>query len=269
LNATALERLSVEHDLQMALERGEFRLHYQPIFDVATRSLRGAEALLRWQHPVRGLLYPEHFLEVAEQRGMMPGIGAWALAEACRMGQLWSSASGRSLQMAVNVSAQQLVGDGFLGIVERALAESGLVASSLVVELTESMMQSAQARDSLLALRARGVQIAIDDFGTGFSSLAYLRRFPVDVLKIDRSFLVGVPEDDRDGAIVRTIIAMARTLGFTVVAEGVETHAQLEFLRNLECDEAQGYLLARPVEAEEFASAFCLADAPGSAGDPS
>ncbi len=260
LNATAMERLAVEHDLQHALERGEFRLHYQAVFDVATNTLRGAEALLRWQHPERGLLTPDQFLEVAEQRDLMPGIGAWALAEACRMGQAWSRASGRFLQIAVNASAQQLVGDEFVGVVDRALSGSGLDPAALVVELTESMMQSAQARDNLVALRARGIRIAIDDFGTGFSSLAYLRRFPVDVLKIDRSFLTGVPEDERDCSIVRTIIAMAQNLGLTVVAEGVETHAQLEFLRDLACDEAQGYLLARPVHPDEFARAFCLED---------
>ena len=262
LNAAAMERLAVEHDLQHALERGEFRLYYQAVFNVATNTLCGAEALLRWQHPERGLLTPDRFLEVAEQRDLMPAIGAWAFVEACRMGKAWSSASGRFLKIAVNVSAQQLVGDEFVGVVDRAIRDSGIDPASLVVELTESMMQSAQARDNLVALRSRGVKIAIDDFGTGFSSLGYLRRFPVDVLKIDRSFLSGVPEDERDCSIVRTIIAMAQNLGLTVVAEGVETHAHLDFLRGLSCDEAQGYLLARPVHPDEFAAAFCLADPP-------
>ena len=199
----------------------------------------------------------------------MPAIGAWAIHEACQMARLWTRESGRSLQIAVNVSAQQLAGDGIVEVVDRAIAASGIDPDELVIEMTESMMQSSQARDNLIALRSRGIKIAIDDFGTGFSSLAYLRRFPVDILKIDRSFLSGVPLDERDGAIVRTIIAMARNLGLTVVAEGVETMAQLDFLRELGCDEAQGYLLARPVEAGEFATSFCLVPAvPENIGSP-
>ena len=253
LNATAMEQLAIEHELREALERGEFRLHYQPVFNVASHVLSGVEALLRWQHPKRGLLAPESFLEVAEHRGLMPGIGAWAIGEACRMAQIWRNAGEKPLRIAVNVSAQQLLGSEILGVVDEALAKSGLAASSLVIELTESMMQGEQARDNLVALRARGIQIAIDDFGTGFSSLAYLRKFPVDVLKIDRSFLTGLPDDHKDGAIVRTIIAMARNLELTVVAEGVETLEQLEFLRELGCDEAQGYFLAHPLEADAFA----------------
>ena len=259
LNATAMEQLTIEHELREALERGEFRLRYQPVFDVASHELRGAEALLRWQHPSRGLLAPESFLDVAEQRGLMPGIGAWAIAEACRMAQACCQSSGLPLRIAVNVSAQQLLGDQIIGVVDQALANSGLDASLLIIELTESMMQGAQAHDNLVALRARGIRIAIDDFGTGFSSLAYLRKYPVDVLKIDRSFLSGLPDDDKDGAIVRTIIAMARNLDLTVVAEGVETRAQLDFLRELDCDEAQGYLLAHPLDAEVFAESFCRA----------
>jgi diguanylate cyclase (GGDEF)-like protein len=252
MNAAALERLAIEHDLRGALERGEHELYYQPVFDVHDGALVGAEALLRWQHPSRGLLAPEDFLDVAEQSGLILPLGAWVVVEACRIACTWPQVDGRQLQVAVNVSAQQLIAGDFVAIVDRALAESGLDPTALVVELTESMMQSEQARDTLLALRERGVKIAIDDFGTGFSSLAYLRRFPVDVLKIDRGFLSGVTQDERDAAIVRTIIAMARNLHLTVVAEGVETRAQLDFLRELECDKAQGYLLGRPFEAVAF-----------------
>jgi diguanylate cyclase (GGDEF)-like protein len=257
LNATAMEQLTIEHELREALDRDEFRLHYQPVFDVASHELLGAEALLRWQHPQRGLLAPESFLEVAEKRGLMPGIGAWAIAEACRMARSWQQALGRPLRIAVNVSAHQLVGDRIIAVVDDTLARTGLDPGSLVIELTESMMQGAQAHSNLVALRMRGILIAIDDFGTGFSSLAYLRRFPVDVLKIDRSFLTGLPHDDKDGAIVRTIIAMARNLELTVVAEGVETHAQLEFLRELGCDEAQGFLLSHPLDTDAFSRRFC------------
>lgn len=252
VNAAALERLAIEHDLRCALDRNEHRICFQPIFDVRTGQLAGAEALLRWQHPSRGLLSPESFLDVAEQSGLIIALGAKMLIEACCIARHWPLIEGRPLQIAVNVSAHQLTAGNFVAIVDEALAKSELDPASLVIELTESMMQSEQARDTLLALRTRGVVIAIDDFGTGFSSLAYLRRFPVDILKIDRGFLGGVPHDERDTAIVRTIIAMAQNLSLTVVAEGVETQDQLDFLADLDCDEAQGYLLARPLSAVEF-----------------
>jgi diguanylate cyclase (GGDEF)-like protein len=254
MNAAALERLAIEHDLRSAIRNGEYELYYQPVFGVDGGRLVGAEALLRWRHPARGLLAPEHFLDVAEQSGLILPIGSWVLDEACRVAASWPRVDGRVVQIAVNVSAQQLLAGDFAAIVDAALKKSGLAASSLVIELTESMMQSEASRDALQVLRERGVGIAIDDFGTGFSSLAYLRRFPVDVLKIDRTFMAGVVQDERDAAIVRTIIAMARNLGLDVVAEGVETEAQLEFLGRVGCGKAQGYLLGRPAEADAFAA---------------
>ncbi len=254
MNAAALERLAIEHDLRSALRDGQFELHYQPVFSVGGNAAVGAEALLRWRHPARGLLAPEHFLDVAEQSGLILPIGAWVLDEACRAAAAWPVLAGRRVQLAVNVSAQQLLAGDFDTVVEGALARSGLDPSALVIELTESMMQGEVARETLRRLRDRGVGVAIDDFGTGFSSLAYLRRFPVDVLKIDRTFMAGVVEDERDAAIVRTIIAMARNLGLAVVAEGVETAAQLAFLGELGCDKAQGFLLGRPAEAGAFAN---------------
>jgi len=265
MNALALERLAIEHALGSALDNGEFALHYQPVFDVRSGDVVGAEALLRWQHPTRGLLMPEHFLDVAEQSGLILPLGAWVVGEACRAAKAWPLVNGVALQIAVNVSAQQLMTGDFVATVDQALATSQLDPAALVVELTESMMQSERSRDTLLELHARGVNVAIDDFGTGFSSLAYLRRFPVDILKIDRGFLSGVPQDERDAAIVRTIIAMARNLGLAVIAEGVETQAQLEFLRELECGKAQGYLLGRPFEAAAFATWIGAGadDAPG------
>ncbi|HNR91364.1 MAG TPA: EAL domain-containing protein [Dokdonella sp.] len=254
MNATVLDRLAIEHDLRDAIDREDFELHFQPLFDVMDGSLVGAEALLRWRHPSRGLLAPEHFLDVAEQSGSILEIGAWVVCEACRIAAAWPEIGGRRVQIAVNVSARQLVASGFAEVVDLALETSGLPPSALVIELTESMMQAESSRDMLQRLRARGVNIAIDDFGTGFSSLAYLRRFPVDVLKIDRTFLGAVTGDERDAAIVRTIVAMARNLALSVVAEGVETKAQLEFLRGIGCDKAQGYLLGRPVDAPAFSA---------------
>ncbi len=254
MNAAALERLAIEHDLRSALRDGQFELHYQPVFSVEGSTAVGAEALLRWRHPARGLLAPEHFLDVAEQSGLILPIGAWVLDEACRAAATWPALGGRRVQLAVNVSAQQLLAGDFDTVVDGALARSGLDPAALVVELTESMMQGDVAREMLRRLRERGVGVAIDDFGTGFSSLAYLRRFPVDMLKIDRTFMAGVVEDERDAAIVRTIIAMARNLRLAVVAEGVETPAQLAFLGELGCDKAQGFLLGRPVEATTFAN---------------
>lgn len=252
LNDAALERLAIEHDLRGALDRKEFQLFFQPLFAVGSGAIVGAEALLRWQHPTRGLLTPEQFLDVAEQRGMMHGIGLWVVAEACRAARGFAEAGGRELRMAVNVSAQQLENPGFVDSVGAALAEAGIRPQMLVIELTESMMQGEQARGTLARLRENGIQIAIDDFGTGYSSLAYLRKLPVNVLKVDRTFLSGIPDDERDMAIVRTILAMARNLGLSVVAEGVETAAQLEFLRESGCEEVQGFLLAKPASAESL-----------------
>lgn len=252
MNAAALERLTLQHDLRRALDESQFELHYQPVFDVASGRPVAAEALLRWRHPSRGLLAPDQFLDVAEQSGVIVALGEWIATQACRAARSWPKVDGAVLQVAVNVSAQQLTTGDFVGVIDRALAVSMLDPSALIVELTESMMQSERSRQSLLELRERGVRIAIDDFGTGFSSLAYLRRFPVDILKIDRSFLTGVIDDERDAAIVRTIISMARNLGLSVVAEGVETAAQLAFLHALGCEKAQGYLLGMPFESRAF-----------------
>ncbi|WP_440222441.1 EAL domain-containing response regulator [Dokdonella sp. MW10] len=266
MNSAALERVALEHDLRQALERDEFELFYQPIFEVDGSRLAGAEALLRWNHPARGRLAPDQFLEVAEQSGLIVPIGAWVIEQASREAATWPLVGGKALHIAVNVSSHQSSSEELDGVVARALAASGLDAWRLVVELTEHVMQSGESRGTLAALRARGVKVAIDDFGTGFSSLAYLRRFPVDLLKIDRSFLAGVVEDERDAAIVRTIVAMASNLGLEVVAEGVETQAQLAFLHGLDCRLAQGYLLGKPVDAARFAQGVQLAGGRGVVG---
>lgn len=251
-NASARARLALEHELRTALDEGQFELHFQPQFDAHDLRLVGAEALLRWRHPQRGLLGPEHFLEVAEQSGLIVPIGAWVIAQTSQVAAAWAERVRESFKMSVNVSARQLESDDFEQIVRRALLDSGLAPGVLVIELTESVMQHAESRHLLMALRERGVGIAIDDFGTGFSSLAYLRRFPVDVLKIDRCFVANLVEDRYDAAIVRTIIAMARTLGLAVVAEGVETAGQLSALRAEGCEQIQGFLVGQPMPVAAF-----------------
>ncbi|MCR6699975.1 MAG: EAL domain-containing protein [Dokdonella sp.] len=263
MNATARRRLMLERDLRHALEREEFELYYQPVVDAATQALVGAEALLRWRHPERGLLAPDQFLDVAEQSGLIVPIGAWAMATACRVVAYWNTLVAQPLRVSVNVSAHQLGGDELIGVIDRALRENQLSPAALMVELTENIMHSEASRHLLLALRERGISVALDDFGIGFSSLAYLRRFPVDVLKIDRSFMTHVPADKRDAAIVRAIVVMARTLGLLVIAEGVETEAQRDFLREENCDQMQGYLLARPMDAAAFATRLVTADESG------
>jgi len=262
MNATARRRLMLERDLRHALDRGEFELYYQPVVDTASQQLVGAEALLRWRHPERGLLAPDHFLDIVEQSGLIVPIGAWVMEAACRAVGYWNSFAGRPLKVSVNVSAHQLGGSALIDVIDRALRENQVPASALTIELTENIMHSEQSRHLLLGLRERGISVALDDFGIGFSSLAYLRRFPVDVLKIDRSFMTQVPGDARDAAIVRAIIVMARTLGLLVVAEGVETEPQREFLREEACDQMQGYLLARPMDAAAFAASVAASVEP-------
>ena len=250
-----LTQLSVEQDLRRSLERGELVLHYQPEVDLPTGVVAGVEALLRWQHPERGLVAPNDFIPVAEDSGMIVPIGAWVLHEACRQAVAWGARRGaHPLVMRVNVSPRQLDDPAFVDTVAGALADSGLEPSRLCLEITENALIRDLERGSevLRRVRALGVQLALDDFGTGHSSLTYLRRLRVDVLKIDRSFLAGLDAREDDRAIVAAIIGMARALGLTVTAEGVERQSQLTHLHQMRCDAAQGFLLARPAPPEEI-----------------
>ncbi len=253
MNATALERLMLESDLGKAVERGELLLHYQPQFDI-DRRLVGAEALVRWQHPERGMVSPGEFIPLAEKTGLIAGIGEWVLETACAQAAAWRATDHPLERMAVNVSSRQLEHKEFPQHLARILDETGLEPGCLELELTESsLMEDAdEAVRMLKALKAMGVRLSIDDFGTGYSSLSYLMRFPLDALKIDRSFLNGIPEEADHVAIASAIIAMSRSLRLKVVAEGVETEEQVEFLRRMGCDEMQGFLLARPMPAEEL-----------------
>jgi len=255
MNVRAVERQSVEESLRRALKRQEFKLEYQPKIDLGTGAITGAEALLRWNHPTKGWVGPTMFIPVAEDCGLILPIGAWALREACTQARSWLEKGLPLAAMAVNVSAMELRDDNFLDGLFEILGDTGLDPKYLELELTESvLMRQVDSTVSILqALRDRGVRVAIDDFGTGYSSLSYLRKFPVDALKIDQSFIHQIKTGADDATIVEAVIGMAHSLRLRVVAEGVETAEELEFLRSHQCDEAQGFYFSRPISAENFA----------------
>jgi diguanylate cyclase (GGDEF)-like protein len=260
MNVHTVERLELESDLSHALERGEFLLHYQPKVDTMTGLITGTEALLRWQHPLRGLVPPNDFIPLAEETGLIVPIGEWVLATACAQTKAWQDRGLTKLNVAVNLSAHQFADPLLLPKLTRIIHASGLEPSSLELEITESMvmLHGDCAVLVLEKLKSIGVQIAIDDFGTGYSSLAYLKRFPIDTLKVDRSFIRDIPADTGDKKITRAIIAMAHSLRLKVVAEGVETAEQLKFLRAQRCDTVQGYFLYRPLPEAEVADVLEL-----------
>jgi len=251
----ARERIALETRLRRAIEQGELRVFYQPQVDIESGRIVGAEALVRWQDPIEGLIPPLRFIPIAEETGLILEIGAWVLRETCRQGRLWLDAGLPPLTLAVNVSPQQFRRGDISALVATALNETGFPAEYLELEMTESGLMENQ--DNVMALlnklRSQGIRLAIDDFGTGFSSLAYLKHFPLDVLKIDKSFIDDIPNLQDDMEIAATIIAMGHILGFKVLAEGVETPEQLAFLREKKCDSYQGYIKSPPVPAKAFA----------------
>jgi predicted signal transduction protein with EAL and GGDEF domain len=255
MNQATTERLQLELGLRSAVARGELFLHYQPQLDLKTGRVVGFEALLRWQHPELGLVPPLKFIGVAEESGLIESIGAWVLEQALVQVAQWRAAGSAGmaamadLRVAVNLSAQQLRGDGFATLVAEALARHQLPGSALELEITESVAMHDPSRTAqlLAQLRTLGVALAIDDFGTGYSSLAYLKQLPLSCLKLDRSFVRDIEHDPNDAAICTATIQMAHSLGLAVVAEGVETEVQLNFLRGLGCDIVQGYFISRPM----------------------
>ena len=249
MNVHTVEQLELESDLSHALERGEFLLYYQPKVETVSGLITGTEALLRWNHPVRGLIAPADFIPLAEATGLIVPIGEWVLATACAQNKKWQDQGLPQLSIAVNLSPRQFADPLLLPKLTRIIRASGLAPSTLELEITESMVMS-HGNSAVLVLeqlKSIGVQIALDDFGTGYSSLAYLKSFPIDTLKLDRSFIRDIPANSGDKKIARAIIAMAHSLKLKVVIEGVETAEQLKFLRTQRCDALQGYYLYRPL----------------------
>jgi len=254
ITESAVTRITFETDLRRAMDKDELVLYYQPRLSISTGEILGAEALLRWRHQTLGLVPPAEFVPLAEETGLITAIGDWVLDQACKQNKHWQDVGHRAIDVAVNVSARQFRQHDLKQSVARALESSGLDPTWLVLELTEStIMSDAHAATILLQeLRAMGVHLSIDDFGTGYSSLNYLKRFPIDSLKIDRSFIKEITTNPDDAAIAEAVIAMAHSMRMWVTAEGVESLEQLELLRSLNCDEMQGYFISRPVPAEEF-----------------
>ena len=255
-NVHSFERLALETALRRGLERNEFFLHYQAKLDLATGEITGVEALVRWQHPDLGTVSPAQFIPLAEETGLIVPLGKWVLRTACAQNVAWQRDGLPPLRMAVNISARQFADEDLLRDIQAALGESGMKPELLEVELTESMvMQNPERATGILAaLKRVGVRLAIDDFGVGYSSLAHLKRFPIDTLKVDRSFIRDIPQNSEDRAITEAIIAMGKSLALTIVAEGVETLEQQTFLREHRCDEMQGFYFSKPISSGEFAA---------------
>ena len=254
-NLAVVERLEFENGLHRALERSELALYYQPQLDLRSGTIVGAEALLRWNHPQRGLILPLKFLPAAVESGQIVTIGEWVLESACRQTVEWQRSGLAPMRIAVNLAAAQFLRPTLAATVERVINETGLEASLIDLEITEDalMVDMDRTCDTLMVLSRYGVRLTLDDFGTGYSSLNYLKRFPIDALKIDRTFVSDINPQRKGSSIVSTIIALAHNLGLDAVAEGVETQEQLDYLRDEGCDEIQGFLLGEPLPAGEFA----------------
>jgi EAL domain-containing protein (putative c-di-GMP-specific phosphodiesterase class I) len=255
MQSKSLERLSIETNLRFALERNELSLHYQAKVDFKTNEITGVEALLRWQNPFLGSVTPTQFIPVAEETGLIVPIGKWVMKTACAQNVAWQKQGLPAVCMAVHLSLRQLTDDSLLDDIRTALNDSGMAPNLLELEVTESMVMYNPARmvSVLAKIKSMGVRLAIDDFGTGYSSLAQIKRFPVDTLKVDRSFIHNLPQNAEDKAITEAIIGMGKALSLTVVAEGVETVEQMNFLKEHFCDEMQGFHFSKPIIPEQFA----------------
>jgi EAL domain-containing protein (putative c-di-GMP-specific phosphodiesterase class I) len=255
IQSKSIERLLIETNLRCALERNELSLHYQAKVDFKTNAITGVEALLRWQNPYLGSVTPTQFIPVAEETGLIVSIGRWVLRTACAQNAAWQQQGLPAVCMAVNLSPRQLTDDNLIDDIRTALKDSGMAPNLLELEITESMVMHNPARiiAVLTKIKNMGVRLAIDDFGTGYSSLAQIKHFHVDTLKVDGSFIRNIPQDAEDKAITEAIIALGKPLSLTVVAEGVETVDQLDFLREHSCDEMQGYYFSKPIVPEQFA----------------
>ena len=254
MNSTALAHLTLEAELRTAMEHNQFVLHYQPQVDAVTREIVGLEALIRWQHPEKGMIPPKYFIPVAEESGLIAPLGSWVMKSAVNQIKEWQEQGIPVVPISVNLSGLQFQSKEIYTIITSVLHSSGVPRHFLKVELTESILLEAEeaAISMLLAIKETGVQICLDDFGTGYSSLNYLKRFPIDVLKIDRSFVMNITTDPKDAEICSAIIALAKCLNLSVVAEGVEARDQYEFLRDKGCDSIQGFYFFKPMPAGEI-----------------
>ncbi|MCI5143272.1 MAG: GGDEF domain-containing protein [Candidatus Electrothrix sp. ATG1] len=255
MNENLQHRVTIERELRHALENGEFILYYQPKWALATGRIAGVEALMRWRHPVKGIISPAEFVPVAEESSLILAIGEWGLREACCQVKVWQDEGLGPVPIAVNLSAKQFQDTQLLPLVIEALDENEIQPEALELEITESVLMNDPdtAAELIGDIRRLGVRIAIDDFGTGYSSLAYLKKFPVNTLKIDQAFITDIVRDNNDGAIVGSILSMAKTLHLKVIAEGVETKGQLELLRKMGCEEVQGYYFSKPLPPKGIA----------------
>lgn len=245
-------QLSIQSDLRKALENGEFQVFYQPKISTRGAEVVGFEALVRWIHPVKGMVPPDQFITIAEDTGQIVELGQWVMNTACEQNKQWINQKLADVRVAVNVSARQFKEGNLEEVVEVALGQSGLKATNLELEITEGVLMSESSSPEVIAnLRARGVSLALDDFGTGYSSLSYITRFPIDTIKIDRCFIQNIRVDSDKAAIVSAISNLSHGLNINVVAEGVETEAELNVIRQLKCDEVQGYYYCRPMSADD------------------
>jgi predicted signal transduction protein with EAL and GGDEF domain len=264
MNAASVERMTLENGLRKALDEGRLALHYQPVIDCVSGAIVGAEALLRWNDPVRGYISPATFIPIAEDSGLILPIGEWVMRRACRQAAEWQRSGLRPIPVSVNVSGVQFRRQDVCALAKRALEESGLDPTRLRIEITETALMSVHERAAqiLEQLRGMGIGIALDDFGTGYSSLSYLKAFPLDTLKIDKSFVAEMMTDDKSASIIKAIVAMTRVLALRVVGEGVEDREQFEFLKSLGCDAVQGFYFSSAVPSERFAELLASARMP-------
>jgi EAL domain-containing protein (putative c-di-GMP-specific phosphodiesterase class I) len=255
MNSIALKRLTVENELRKAINRNEMMLYYQPRIDVRTGTIASTEALVRWKKPDGGIVPPAEFIPVAEDSGLILPLGEWILNAACEQNMAWQKSGLMPVSVSVNISGKQFKQNNFVKTISDAIKNSNLDPRYLELEITENILMSHEDRiiDMMNELKDMGIRISIDDFGTGYSSFSYLKRFPLDVIKIDKSFIDEIPENTDDAAIVNAIITMARVLNLTVVAEGVEEKHQLDFLTGIKCDEIQGFYFSKPLPAAELA----------------
>jgi len=254
MNSTAKNRLQIETELREALKRDEFELYYQPKVRLEDQQFTGVECLIRWEHPTRGLLGPNEFIEIAEDTGVIVDMGSWVIEQACKAARIFRAEHSESFQVALNISPRQFRDPNLITTIRRCLREANLPPEALEIEITETMlMQDIEAAtQTVQRLHDIGTSLAIDDFGTGYSSLMYLKKFPIDTVKVDRSFVMDIPVSEDDMAITSAVIAMAHQLKMSVVAEGVETHAQRDFLVEHDCEYAQGYLFGKPLPMDKI-----------------